>query len=107
MVLYKRGTEFDDVSKPEDDVENGSESKDVTVQTLPSSNNSQVLFNNIKTVDVFSFSHVNYAIETPDGQQKQLLDDVSGYVSPGKLTALMGESGAGKVNIRPMHWFLG
>lgn len=100
MVLYKRGTEFDEASTTEDDVENGAESKDAT---LPSSNNSQVLFNKITTEDVFSFSHVNYTIETPDGQHKQLLDDVSGYVSPGKLTALMGESGAGKVSIRPKH----
>lgn len=32
-----------------------------------------------------------------DGTQRRLLDDVSGFVAPGKLTALMGESGAGKV----------
>lgn len=100
MVLYKRGTEFDEVSKTEDDVENGAESKDVP---LPSSNNSQILFNKIKMEDVFSFSHVSYTIETPDGQHKRLLDDVSGYVPPGKLTALMGESGAGKVSSRPKH----
>lgn len=100
MVLYKRGTEFDEVSTAEDDVENGAESKDVI---LPSSDNSKFLFNRIETEDVFSFSHVSYTIETPDGQRKQLLDDVSGYVTPGKLTALMGESGAGKVSIRLKH----
>jgi ATP-binding cassette subfamily G (WHITE) protein 2 (SNQ2) len=35
------------------------------------------------------------------GGKRQLLDDISGYVVPGKLTALMGESGAGKVSRRP------
>ena len=33
------------------------------------------------------------------GGTRQLLDDVSGYVAPGKLTALVGSSGAGKVCI--------
>src|SRR5258708_23820963 len=31
-------------------------------------------------------------------RSRRLLEDVSGYVAPGKLTALMGESGAGKVS---------
>jgi len=98
VVLYKRGTRFDELLTPEDDVESGPESK---TNTLPSSeNNSQVLINKIETEDVFSFSHVSYTVVTPDGH-KQLLDDVSGYVAPGKLTALMGESGAGKVSIVP------
>jgi ATP-binding cassette subfamily G (WHITE) protein 2 (SNQ2) len=28
-----------------------------------------------------------------------ILSDVSGYIAPGKLTALMGESGAGKTTL--------
>lgn len=47
--------------------------------------------------DVFSWQHLEYTVTMPDGTQRRLLDDVSGYVAPGKLTALMGESGAGKV----------
>ena len=96
VVLYKRGTEFDDLPTAEDDVETGPESKSNTLSS--SERNSQVLINKIETEDVFSFSHVSYTVATPDGH-KQLLDDVSGYVAPGKLTALMGESGAGKVSI--------
>lgn len=50
-----------------------------------------------KMRDIFSWQNVNYVVPVSGGQRRQLLDDVSGYVSPGKLTALMGESGAGKV----------
>jgi ATP-binding cassette subfamily G (WHITE) protein 2 (SNQ2) len=46
--------------------------------------------------DIFSWQHIYYDIPVPGGEQR-LLDDVSGFVAPGKLTALMGESGAGKV----------
>lgn len=47
--------------------------------------------------DVFTWSDVNYTIRTADGEEKRLLDNVSGFVAPGKLTALMGESGAGEI----------
>lgn len=50
--------------------------------------------------NTFSFQNLTYVVPVKDGQRK-LLDGVSGYVAPGKLTALMGESGAGKV--RGMH----
>ena len=46
--------------------------------------------------DVFSWRNVRYSVSTSDGQ-RVLLDNVAGYVAPGRLTALMGESGAGKV----------
>ncbi len=46
--------------------------------------------------DVFSWRNVRYSVSTSEGQ-RTLLDNVAGYVAPGKLTALMGESGAGKV----------
>lgn len=47
--------------------------------------------------DVFTWQHLDYTVPVGGGQMRRLLDDVSGYVAPGKLTALMGESGAGKV----------
>lgn len=40
----------------------------------------------------FTWQHMYYEVAG-----RRLLNDVSGYVAPGKLTALMGESGAGKV----------
>lgn len=49
--------------------------------------------------DVFTWQHLDYTVPVGGGQMRRLLDDVSGYVAPGKLTALMGESGAGKVRV--------
>ncbi|KAF8121914.1 pleiotropic drug resistance ABC transporter [Mycena galopus ATCC 62051] len=48
--------------------------------------------------DIFSWQNLNYVVPVKDGTRK-LLDNVSGYVVPGKLTALMGESGAGKTTL--------
>ncbi|KAF7984807.1 hypothetical protein HWV62_11820 [Athelia sp. TMB] len=49
--------------------------------------------------DIFSWQHVQYVVPVGGGEKRRLLDDVSGYVVPGKLTALMGESGAGKTTL--------
>ncbi|KAF4579747.1 hypothetical protein EYR40_000077 [Pleurotus pulmonarius] len=52
-----------------------------------------------KMTDVFSWSHIRYTIPVGHHEHRVLLDDVSGYVAPGKLTALMGASGAGKTTL--------
>lgn len=44
----------------------------------------------VRPKDVFTWRHVNYDIKVKDGD-KRLLADVSGFVRPGQLTALMGE----------------
>lgn len=49
--------------------------------------------------DIFSWQHLNYTIPLGHGEHRKLLDDVSGFVAPGKLTALVGSSGAGKVRL--------
>lgn len=48
--------------------------------------------------NVFSWSDVVYDIEIK-GEPRRLLDNVSGWVKPGTLTALMGTSGAGKTTL--------
>jgi ATP-binding cassette, subfamily G (WHITE), member 2, SNQ2 len=48
-----------------------------------------------KSSAVFTWRDLNYTIEH-EGGDKQLLNGVSGYCEPGKLTALVGASGAGK-----------
>ena len=57
----------------------------------------RALAESMKMKDVFTWQEVSYTIPIGDGKRK-LLDDISGYAVPGKLTALMGESGAGKVS---------
>lgn len=55
-----------------------------------------------KMTNTFSWRHIDYFVSV-SGEKRKLLDDVSGYVAPGKLTALVGESGAGKVQYLETH----
>ena len=48
-----------------------------------------------KNETTFCWKEINYTVPYQGGERK-LLQNVSGYVRPGKLTALMGASGAGK-----------
>ncbi|KAF9878249.1 ABC-2 type transporter [Colletotrichum karsti] len=48
--------------------------------------------------DIFTWRDVVYDIEIK-GEPRRLLDNVSGWVKPGTLTALMGVSGAGKTTL--------
>ena len=48
--------------------------------------------------DVFTWRDVVYDIQIK-GEPRRLLDNVSGWVKPGTLTALMGTSGAGKTTL--------
>lgn len=43
----------------------------------------------------FTFKNLSYFVQH-QGSEKQLLHEVSGFVKPGQLVALMGSSGAGK-----------
>ncbi|KAL4861602.1 hypothetical protein BDV12DRAFT_203849 [Aspergillus spectabilis] len=48
--------------------------------------------------DTFTWRDVSYDIEIK-GEPRRLLDNISGWVKPGTLTALMGVSGAGKTTL--------
>lgn len=48
--------------------------------------------------DIFSWRNVCYDIKIK-GEPRRLLNEVSGWVKPGTLTALMGVSGAGKTTL--------
>ncbi|KAJ5843840.1 Brefeldin A resistance protein [Penicillium chrysogenum] len=51
-----------------------------------------------KNTAIFTWQDVNYTIPYKGGQ-RQLLQNVEGYVKPGRLTALMGASGSGKTTL--------
>ncbi|KAF5329467.1 hypothetical protein D9619_009293 [Psilocybe cf. subviscida] len=53
----------------------------------------------LRHTDVFSWKDINYDVPISGKPDRRLLSNVSGYVAPGKLTALMGESGAGKTTL--------
>lgn len=98
MTLYKRGTKLDDA----DDSNDGPYVEKQSAHEMGISNGRKD--KGTKHKDVFSFTHLRYHINLPNGDTKQLLDNVSGYVFPGSLTALMGESGAGKVCVSSIYF---
>jgi ATP-binding cassette subfamily G (WHITE) protein 2 (PDR) len=51
-----------------------------------------------KQTDIFTWKDMCYDIKIK-GKPRRLLDNVSGWVKPGTLTALMGVSGAGKTTL--------
>ncbi|KAJ9645014.1 GTPase-activating protein [Knufia peltigerae] len=70
-------------ANPVDDVEGKQEDK---VKVLPAQK------------DIFTWRNVTLDIKIK-GEPRRLLDNISGYVKPGTLTALMGTSGAGKTTL--------
>jgi ATP-binding cassette, subfamily G (WHITE), member 2, PDR len=49
-------------------------------------------------IRIFAWCKITYDIDIR-GRSRRLLDDVSGWATPGTLTALMGVSGAGKTTL--------
>ena len=103
MVLYKRGTKaviLDEASADEEKADAGGNSG---ARVLDSNEDKveaeKALAEQPPMTDVFSWQHICYDVPVQGGERR-LLNDVSGFVAPGKVTALMGESGAGKVSRR-------
>ncbi|KAJ3071327.1 hypothetical protein HDU98_005492 [Podochytrium sp. JEL0797] len=55
----------------------------------------------MNALGALTWSNVNYTVPHPKekGKTLQLLNSVSGYATPGTMTALMGSSGAGKTTL--------
>ena len=103
MTLYKQGSDRvhiyqvvdEEMVAPGDLHEKGEKS-----DTTDSSNPGIIRSEKLERADILSWKNIQYEVPVSGGEVRKLLDDVSGYVIPGKLTALMGETGAGKVGIR-------
>lgn len=72
-----------------------SASRDDAAQDLEQTEKVQAL---APQTDIFSWRNVCYDIKIK-GEPRRLLNEVSGWVKPGTLTALMGVSGAGKTTL--------
>ncbi|CAF3466619.1 unnamed protein product [Fusarium graminearum] len=82
MILYDRRSQAKELALKDDP-------ERTSVQPLPEQNDY------ITAATTFTFKNINYFVQH-EGQEKQLLQNVSGFVKPGQLVALMGSSGAGK-----------
>ncbi|KAF8638204.1 hypothetical protein AX16_010550 [Volvariella volvacea WC 439] len=98
IVLFNRGAKRRTSSRGSDE-EALSKEKPSVLSSATGTNTVATSIANERQTDIFSWQHVNYTVPDSSGQERKLLDDVSGFVAPGKLTALMGESGAGKTTL--------
>ncbi|KAG6879471.1 hypothetical protein C0992_002357 [Termitomyces sp. T32_za158] len=98
IVLYKRGAKAATLrdTDPVDEEKSSPSSQPVSDPDKEISHRALATAPAMK--DFFSWQHLKYTVPVL-GDNRVLLDDVSGYVVPGTLTALMGESGAGKTTL--------
>ncbi|KAH8101733.1 pleiotropic drug resistance ABC transporter [Cristinia sonorae] len=104
-ILFKRGSNAPVIQDVEAEVKSSDEEKKPS--STQGSGSSQTEIEEARDAaaeappmtDIFSWQHLNYTIPLGHGETRKLLDDVSGYVAPGKLTALVGSSGAGKTTL--------
>lgn len=94
VVLFKPGTQ---IALPTA----GRDEEKATSQSVPLDDNITAEKTKRPTPQrpIFSWQHLQYTVPISGEGDRRLLDDVSGYVVPGKVTALMGESGAGKTTL--------
>ncbi|KAF8272208.1 ABC-2 type transporter-domain-containing protein [Lactarius quietus] len=104
-ILFKRGTKAPVVREAQEKASVGDEEKRAQESTRDAAEQSSGGRTSSMDVavpmmsDVFTWRHLEYDVRVGKGETRRLLEDVSGYVAPGKLTALMGESGAGKTTL--------
>ena len=104
VVEFKRGTKNvpKGIASPSDVENNNGGGDTVTTTDVGEETGLQEvdksLEKSLKTTDIMSWAHLTYHVSVGGGERRRLLNDISGWVVPGKLTALVGESGAGKVS---------
>ena len=111
VLRYKRGTQAEVIKEAEAETTSAGDEEKARATATPSvatrNTEQETLSEKDKTLEkhvggqlkmanTFSWQNIRYTVSV-SGSKRRLLDDVSGFVVPGKLTALMGESGAGKV----------
>ena len=86
QLIFKRGATIPGTTSSSEDEEKGfsnpSSSGDVT-RDVPKADSNKLALPTSR--GIFSWHHMNYDIQLPGGRTRRLLDDVSGYVLPGKL----------------------
>lgn len=108
VTVFKRNTKTSAVHEAENetsvesgefDEEKGPKQHRIEKDETKVTAQAQEALANVPAMDnVFSWQNLEYTVNIGHDETRRLLDNVSGYVAPGKLTALMGESGAGKVS---------
>ena len=105
-IVFKKGAklpEHSSTSKTKDEEKAGdagdssassgklhnSSSEEDSKENLPKTNHNDI---------VFTWTGVNYGVPY-EGGERQLLNEVNGYIQPGSMIALMGASGAGKTTL--------
>ncbi|KAK7025542.1 ATP-binding cassette transporter snq2 [Paramarasmius palmivorus] len=98
-ALMKGGNDEEKAGGSDDHVivEKESPKKDVTKKAPVEENIQEVVTTSAH--DIFSWQGISYSVPVGGGEMRRLLNNVTGFVAPGKLTALMGESGAGKTTL--------
>ncbi|KAK9700769.1 ATP-binding cassette transporter snq2 [Basidiobolus ranarum] len=88
--VYKKG-----MAPKKNDI--ATEEKELKNQALDEKNaDGQTM--DLNTNTTFTWQHINYTVPVKGGE-RQLLDDIGGWIKPGEMTALMGSSGAGKTTL--------
>lgn len=99
FLIFRRGHAPKYLQESQNDEESGSDTNGKVVAEENFNEEQDQKVNVIAPQkDIFTWRDVCYDI-TIKGEPRRLLDNVSGWVKPGTLTALMGVSGAGKTTL--------
>ncbi|KAK9371409.1 putative ABC multidrug transporter [Lipomyces kononenkoae] len=100
FLVFRRGHVPSYMKNVDNQPENGlaGTASHQTSDGSPTKDDDQTLLILPEQKDIFTWQNICYDIPVKGGHRR-LLDNVSGWVKPGTLTALMGVSGAGKTTL--------